>query len=249
MSLLLVRKEEQQSIKLDDGFIVENKLIGLPEENAKVLHYSNLFYLSHFQTERGGILNDHTHYSFEVFTLMLKGEGIVYDPKTKQKTNISEGHIQFIHAGNFVKHSEKLAPGTEYIELWLDPDINRTLTMPIPIENYTTEQFPAVIEQGRLIKVLAGHDSPLQPLTEGIVIKDMQLSYKIHRIPLQWNNILSVYVVDGEIEIEDLTIRKGDYFIIKNQEDVTIIANTDSRLLMIESPARPSYQTYAERFL
>jgi redox-sensitive bicupin YhaK (pirin superfamily) len=248
MSTLVLPRKEQVCGILYDRNVYECKVIGLPEENGKIKAYSNLFYFSYVWSEKGGKINEHTHYSFDVLALVLKGEVLHNDSKNKKQIKQAAGDLMLIHAGNFVSHSERLSPGTEYLQIWIDPDIDKTLTSPNAYENYVPDLFPVLIEQGRITKIYSGEGSPFDQISENTIIKDVTLSYKLHKFEIAWNKIMSVYVIEGEIEVEEFQLKAGDFFLVKNQEEVIIMAKIDSRILVMESPNQPNYKTYAEKF-
>jgi quercetin 2,3-dioxygenase len=242
------RKEQICDI-LNDRNVYECKIVGLPEENSKIKAYSNLFYWSCVWSEKGGNVSEHTHFSFDVLTLVIRGELLHHDSKEKKQIKLGAGDIEVTRAGNFVSHSERLSPGTEYLQIWIDPDIKEPLVSPNPREKYDSGSFPVFIEPGKITKYYSGEGSSVKQIIENTVIKDLTLSVKLHKFELASDQMMSGYVVDGEIKIEDFQLVPGDFFLVKDQKEVAFISKTESRMILVESPNRPNYKTYAEKFL
>ena len=59
----------------------------------------------------------------------------------------------------------------------------------------------------------------------------------------------SFFLLKGELVVLENTIKKGDFFIVSNEKIMELESKTDIVLFEIKSPIKPSYNTYANRFI
>ena len=57
--------------------------------------------------------------------------------------------------------------------------------------------------------------------------------------------IHSIFILDGEIEIENKNILKGTFINISQTDSFEIFCNKKSTIFEVISPLKPSYKTYA----
>lgn len=246
MSLIYVPRIHQANGQFNGGEILEKKPIGFPQDDGLLRPYSNLFYWAHAWTDNGSTIGEHPHKGFEIMTFILKGEIEHYDNKYKSWKRLTAGDTQIIRAGNGIIHSEKMLPGSSMFQIWVDPNLQKTMNQPASYDDYSSEKFPIIIEKGRSVKIFRGENSPLEMFAEGISIKEISLSEDVHKIDINEKTVFSAFIMEGRIVIEDREMKQDDFFIIKEQKDAEIKVLTDCRLFVIESPLKPGYKTYAE---
>lgn len=246
MSLIYVPRIHQANGQFNGGEILEKKPIGFPHDDGLLRPYSNLFYWAHAWTDNGSTIGEHPHKGFEIMTFILKGEIEHYDNKYKSWKRLTAGDAQIIRAGNGIIHSEKMLPGSSMFQIWVDPNLQKTMNQPASYDDYSSEKFPIIIEKGRSVKIFRGENSPLEMFAEGISIKEISLSEDVHKIDINEKTVFSAFIMEGRIVIEDREMKQDDFFIIKEQKDAEIKVLTDCRLFVIESPLKPGYKTYAE---
>ena len=66
----------------------------------------------------------------------------------------------------------------------------------------------------------------------------------LHQLELNLYDVYSAYLINGALEIEGKEMEGGDFMIVKEQDSLEIIATTESKLFVIQSPLIPGYQTY-----
>jgi len=248
MSLKIYPKSQQAEGAFDNGRIRENKPIGFPGEGGKLKPYSNLFYWAHAWSEEGGLIDIHPHKVFEIMSFVLKGSIEHYDTKIKQWRKLHEGDMQIIRAGSGVSHAEKINPHSAIFQIWLDPDIQKTINMPASYDDYTSHVFPLIQEFGMKAKVYAGDGAPLKMETPGVSIKEYSLNSGSYSIELTNQSIYSIYLIEGEIETAAGMMQQDDFLLIQDEWQFTLTSSAKGKLFVIAAPLIVPYPTYAERF-
>jgi redox-sensitive bicupin YhaK (pirin superfamily) len=245
--MLIYHPKSKHSInELNKGEIIEKKIVSISNERNEIKPYSNIFYCSFIKSKNESDLSEHQHKGFEILTFILCGDIEYYDNHFNRWKKLVAGDVQMIFSGNGISHSERYNTGTEIIQIWFDPDLSKALNKEPFYKDFSSDKFPINIERGKSIVTYIGENSPLEITSEGIEIKEYSFSAKEYILNIGKKKMISAFLIEGEVYIEDKKIYKEDFFIIKNQEEVQIKCSIDSRILVIESPVKCSYKTYAE---
>ena len=248
MSIKVYPKNVQHIGGFNDGEIIENKPFQLSDD-GKLQPYSNLFYWAHASSEKGSTISEHPHKVFEILSFVIEGEIEHYDTKNKKWIPLKAGDVQIIRSGSGISHSEKLGAGAVMFQIWFDPDISKTINQPATYNDYPSDSFRVLPVNGTTTKFYTYKDSPLEMDTPGVNIFEARFKEGSHRVKSHTDEINSVYVIDGEIEVEKNKLIKDDFFVIENVNEIQFIAGTAGRIFVIQSPAKVPYQTYVRRYL
>ena len=85
-------KEKQAYGQFNNGEIIENKPIGFPSDNGKMLPYSNLFYWAHAVSKADSTIGLHPHKGFEIITFVLRHSASI---KTLGTPSLCEFSIKY----------------------------------------------------------------------------------------------------------------------------------------------------------
>ena len=77
--------------------------------------------------------------------------------------------------------------------------------------------------------------------TEKIEINQYEINSSKIEIKTSSNFIHSFFVIDGKISLENQKMKKSDFAIINDSNNITIESNSDSSIFEIKSPLIPSY--------
>jgi quercetin 2,3-dioxygenase len=231
------------------GEIVENKPIQVSEDGSKLQPYSNLFYWAHAVGKKESTIGLHPHQAFEIMSFVLKGEIEHYDTKNKTWKPLKAGDVQIIRAGNGISHAEKLKKDAEIFQIWLDPDVTKSYKNPATYDDYKAEDFPVKKENGLSIKTFKGDGAPMTMLSPGVTIQEINAESGNHKLKISANDILSLYVVDGNIKTGNETVHKDDFIRVSEETELTFSNDEAVTLFAIFSPAKVNYLTYASRYL
>ncbi|HKB86998.1 MAG TPA: pirin family protein [Ignavibacteriaceae bacterium] len=248
MPVLIIKKEDQVKGSFNGGKIKENRPV-MMNDGKSSRPYSNIFYWAHAWSDEGSILGEHPHEGFEIMSFVLNGEIEHYDTRNKEWRLLGKGDMQIIRAGNGISHSENFRPGSEIFQIWVDPDLSKTLANPASYNDYKSGSFPVITNDEMVIKNYKGENSPLSMDTLIESIKEITFRKENITMELKEKDVYSVYLLEGKIELNDDGMSKDDYARIETEKSLKIkVLQENSKIFLIESPARPYYKTYYELF-
>ena len=246
MKLEIYKVSEQAKGNFNDGKILENKPIGFPQDGGKLKPYSNLFYWAHAWTnDKKSTIGLHPHQGFEICSFILKGKINHFDTKQNKWIPLSKGDVQIIRAGNGISHAEELDKNSEIFQIWFDPNLEITLKNNASYDDYSFSQFKVNKNKTSSTTIIKGEGSPMKMDTEGITIHLLDLKKGSHFFNSSKKKVHSIFVLDGEIELENKKNLKGTFLTISQTDSFRIISNKRSRVFEVISPLLPSYRTYA----
>lgn len=242
----VISKSRQAKGAFNGGEIVENKPIGFNREGGEVRPYSSLFYWANAIATTDSTIGLHPHQGFEILSFVLEGEIRHYDTKAQQWITLHQGDVQIIRSGNGISHSEFMAEGGRMFQIWLDPNLSKTMEQPASYDDYRREDFQVISSDDGIIKTpYIGQDGIIKVDTPNITVQKWDISAntntKIAKAP---ENVLSIYLLDGEISLNETSLAVDDFVIINDTDEIAI--NGEGSLFIIESPKQMSYPTYAD---
>lgn len=246
MSLNIYKKKDQTTGVFDGGAIIENKPIGFPRE-SKIEPYSNLFYWASAESESGGLIDLHPHKGFEIMSVVLKGTIQHYDTANDKWFELEEGDVQIIKAGSGISHAEKLMPDSRLFQIWFDPGLQNTFAKPAEYHDHKKTDFKIEEFSDYLSVVIKDENSGIDLDSTGIIIKDSVFKKGLFNLPKDENIYSSIYVIEGNLEINDNLVSTDDFIQVINEE-LNFDFRTDSRLFIIQSPKNLPYKRYTELF-
>ena len=245
MSIHIYPVQKQITGNFNGGEILENKPIQMSPDATKLQPYSNIFYWAHAWGEITSTIGLHPHQAFEIVSFILEGTVEHYDTKNKTWLPLQAGDVQIIRAGNGISHAEKMHKGTHMFQIWFDPDINKSLLQPATYNDYPADTFPVINEPGKKVKILKGELAPLEMMTPGLTIQQIEFEAGTHTIELDAERVHSFYVISGNLLTEKGQLNKDDFFVIDEAGNYSFEINEASTLFLISALKEPGYLTYA----
>jgi hypothetical protein len=246
MKIQIIPKEKQAQGAFNGGEIVENKPIGFPREGGGVRPYSNLFYWAYAEANTDSTIGLHPHEGFEIMSFVLKGNIRHYDTKLREWRPLKAGDAQIIRAGNGISHAEFIAQGGAIFQIWFDPNLNKTLQQPASYDDYTEADLPVETEGDVTVKWYVGKKAPIELDTEALDIQLLTFKKADWKREVSPERFFSLYVLDGSFSINGNPVKKDDFIILNDAEELKIESPVAGSLFLIASPKRPSYPTYTE---
>jgi quercetin 2,3-dioxygenase len=241
---------QQASGAFNNGQIIENKPIGFPQDGGFVRPYSTLFYWARAEGMVDSTIGLHPHQGFEIMSFVLEGNIRHFDTKMNGWKPLEAGDVQIIRAGKGISHAEHVERGGVIFQIWLDPDLSKTLQHEATYDDYKGGEFQRTEADGTIIIHYAGEKGLIRLDTPGVDIRRVKLSGR----PFDWkgdnHSIRSLYVVEGSGMINGKTIEQDDYIIIDDGADIALSAHPGGLdIFAFSTPAEPGYRTYAERLM
>lgn len=246
MAIQIIPKAQQGSGAFNGGEIVENHPIGFPQNGGKIKPYSNLFYWAHAKAKTDSTIGLHPHQGFEIMSFILKGHIRHYDTKLKEWRQLEAGDVQIIRAGNGISHAEFMAENAEMFQIWMDPNLSKTLNQPASYNDYKSGDLPVVQDGDIAFKTYVGGDSVFRMDTENVEIQELSFEKADFQKELEEDKIYSIYVLEGSFKINAQEVNTTDFVILSDDTRLKIQSESAGKLFMISSPKSLNYQTYSE---
>lgn len=248
MALEVFTKAEHAKGAFNGGEILEHKPIGFPQEGGKLKGYSNILYWAHAWSEEGSTIGLHPHKGFEILSFVLKGSIDHYDTKQKKWIPLETGGAQIIRSGSGISHSERLNAGAHMFQIWFDPGLGSALLKGATYDDFKDEDFPVTEENGITIKWYKGRNAPMKMDSLDVAIKEMTFDKGLVNWDLNSDMIYSIYLLDGDISINQEDLEVDDFARIQDMDEVVINAGQNTRIFVIETPKELPYRTYLSQF-
>lgn len=241
MSIQIISKDDQAYGAFNGGEIVENKPIGFVREGGPTKPYSNLFYWSNALAKVDSTIGLHPHQGFEIMSFVLEGSIRHYDTQLKEWLDLTAGDVQIIRAGNGISHAEHMNKGGRMFQIWLDPNLNKTMQQPASYDDYKAKDIPVTQEGDVEIRHYAGPNGIMRLDGQDVEIQRWKLDGR--QTVEDTNRIHSIYILTGEVDINGNKAVKDDYIIVEGE---SAEISGSGELFVISSPKKLDYQTYAE---
>ena len=246
MAITIYPKNTQARGQFAAGAIMENKPIGFPHEGGDLRPFSSLFYWAHAWSDEGGLIEEHPHKGFEIMSFVLKGEIEHYDSQLEGWKKLRAGDVQIIRSGQGISHAERFLPGAHIFQIWVDPDLRKTLYRPASYDDYASDSFPVSDASGYTTKTLKGAGSPLRMDANVQMIKEFRFPAGLHSIEVNDQGILGIYAKEGALELNGKAFRQDDFAVIKAEKQISVSVGSTASIFAIEVPVDPGYETYAD---
>lgn len=179
----------------------------------------------------------HPHQNMEIISIPIKG-ALSHKDSMGNKRAINVGEVQVMSAGTGLTHSEFNDSKTDevnFLQLWILPE-------ELNVEpNYEQRQFSNEEKKNQLQTVVA----PKNKL-EGDALPISQQAY-IYRTNLDSKKAIDlkvksakngfyIFVIEGEVEVKNITLSRRDALGVYETESIKISANQNSELIIIEVP-------------
>jgi redox-sensitive bicupin YhaK (pirin superfamily) len=242
MAITIILSKDQFTTETCNGSVREHKILGFPKEKSPLQPYSSVLYWSYITSDVGCIVPERLHAGFEIVSYVIKGGLDLYNKEKDQWIKLSKGDTGTIEGKKGIGYSEKIYPQTEILQVWLDPNINKLLESDSVITPYNPKLYFPNNANERNISYLSGKDTPVNLSSKDVSIQMQELEPAFHKIHCPADTVLSGFVLEGFIEIDDRTLGKADFFKIEEQKEIIIASLTQSKIFMVVSPFIPKYQ-------
>lgn len=206
-------------------------------QDVKRMNFGKLRVLNDDVVQPNMGFGTHPHQNMEIISIPLKG-ALSHKDSMGNKRAIEVDEVQVMSAGTGLTHSEFNDSKTDdvnFLQLWILPeDMGVT-------PNYEQRKFDAEKQKNVLQTVVAPKDK-----LEGEALPINQQAY-IYRTDLSEeksltlsvknnNNGLYIFIIEGEIVVDKDVLSNRDAIGVYDLESISIKANKDSKLIIIEVP-------------
>jgi len=179
----------------------------------------------------------HPHQNMEIISIPLKG-ALSHQDSMGNKRAINIGEVQVMSAGTGLTHSEfndSKTEETNFLQLWIIPEeIGVT-------PNYEQRLFDTSNRKNKLQTVVAPKDKlegDALPISQQAYIfrTDLDSDRSISLSVKNKNNGYYIFVVEGSVEVGDVTLDSRDAIGVTETDEISVNAKLNSSLIIIEVP-------------
>ncbi len=204
--------------------------------NPERIHFGALRVLNDDTVAPGMGFGKHPHDNMEIISIPLEGD-LEHGDSMGNKAVIRQGDVQAMSAGTGIVHSEKNANDdrhVRFLQIWVFP--KKRNVQP----RYDQKTFSDEEKQNKLLTVV----SPVGSQDGGIQIhQDAWFSLgKLDKgTAVQYNvkkegNGVYAFLLEGDVTINDIVMNRRDGLGISEENNLSIIADSDAELLLMEVP-------------
>lgn len=201
-------------------------------------NFGNLRVLNDDTVAAGMGFGAHPHDNMEIISIPLSGD-LAHKDSIGSQEIIKQGDIQVMSAGTGITHSEynsSTENEVKFLQIWVFP--NKFEVEP----RYDQMTFPDV--RNELVQIISPNqdDAGLWIHQDawfhlGKVDAGFETNYEIKNP----ENGLYIFIIEGDVTIDELTLNKRDAVGITNTESVSIKASSNAEILLMEVPMQIKY--------
>ena len=204
--------------------------------NPERVHFGALRVLNDDTVAGGMGFGTHPHDNMEIISIPTLGD-LEHQDSMGNKQVIRQGDVQVMSAGTGILHSEKNKnhdKEVKFFQIWVFP--NKRNVEP----RYDQQSFTEGDKHNKLLTVV----SPIGTNDGGVQIhqdawfslgrldKDFLTTYTLRNK----NNGVYAFVIEGDITVNGKSLNKRDGLAISEAEQLTIKANSNADVLLMEVP-------------
>ncbi len=187
--------------------------------------------------EPGAGFDTHSHADMEIITIVTRG-AVAHKDSMNNSGVVPAGDVQVMSAGSGVEHSEYNASKTEKLELfqiWIESRSSGV------VPRYAQKSFRSGEKKNAVQLLVAPDTSDVKDaltihqdafISRAIVDAKKSVSYSCKSD----KNGLYIFVVDGDVEINDAKFHRRDALEISGASDIILNAVENCEILLIEVP-------------
>lgn len=177
----------------------------------------------------------HPHDNMEIISIPLTG-ALEHGDNTGGHGIIKSGEVQIMSAGSGIAHSEKNASATEavnFLQIWVFPKVKNIQP------RYDQKLFPAEERINKFQTVVSpekdGNGLWINQdawFSMGKLKVGFSTAYKLNRS----SHGVYAFVLEGDVTINNQKLNKRDGFGVWDTDSVSIVADTETEILLMEVP-------------
>lgn len=183
----------------------------------------------------GGEFGMHPHRDMEIITYMISGE-LRHEDSLGHSDVLRAGEVQVMSAGRGITHSEANNSKTDplrLLQIWILPRTKgsapRWEQRPFTKEQQLNTLFP-VVSSGNIPGTLKIDQDA------AIFVSTLQADKSLRYAPTPASRHVYLFVISGEISLNDRTVRNGDQARVTDEDRIDIHAARDSEFILIDVP-------------
>lgn len=206
--------------------------------DPKKMNYGPLRVFNDDTIQPGKGFDLHPHRDMEIVTYVIDGE-LEHEDSNGNRGVIRPGEIQVMTAGSGIMHSERnhsKEKPLHLLQMWVIPD-TKDLTPSWQQKGYSKEQ-----RTDKLLQVVSPHNSSIN----GALTMHQNASFYVSSLTggaevshqLQSGRKAYVFVIDGEVKINGMTLQTKDVAKVEDERRLAIKSIKQTELILIDLPEK-----------
>lgn len=205
--------------------------------NPDRMHFGALRVLNDDRVAEGKGFGTHPHDNMEIVSIPLEGD-LEHKDSMGNVAVIREGDVQVLSAGTGIYHSEynrNQDTEVKFLQIWVFP--NKKQVEPrydqISLRDIEKEnQFYQILSPNKDDQGVWIHQDAWFSL--GKFTEQTKVDYNVHLS----DNGMYAFILEGEASIQGQKLEKRDGFGVWNTPAISVIAEKDSKILLMEVPMK-----------
>lgn len=204
------------------------------------MHFGALRVLNDDTVAPGAGFGKHRHENMEIITLPLTGE-LEHEDSMGNRGIIRPGDVQVMSAGTGIVHSEKNVSSylpVSFLQIWIYPGRNDVSP------RYEQLSFSKEQTHNHLLTIV----SPLDASDGGaricqqawLSLGSLDKATTHHYNLKKPGNGVYAFLITGDVTVNEIVMNQRDGLGFTDADHLSIIANTDAELLLLEVPVEAS---------
>ena len=182
----------------------------------------------------GGGFPTHPHRDMEIFSYVTEG-ALAHTDSTGNSSQVHPGRVQLMGAGTGIYHSEfnpSQTDSTRLLQIWIQP------ARPGLEPSYQEQDFDLSERQNRWLTLVSPEgESGIVDIRQDARILNTELDAgQSLDLPSSENRKGWLQVVDGEVEVGDLSLKRGDGLALEDEAAQAISSQSGVELLYFDLP-------------
>ncbi|HEY2347533.1 MAG TPA: pirin family protein [Puia sp.] len=196
--------------------------------------FGTLFAFNDDYMEKGKGFGIHPHINMEIISVLIQGKMNHID-SMGYRTTVEPGGVQIMSAGSGLKHEEYNIGDDEvnFLQLWILPKIQNITP------RYQQRHFPKESRKNKLTTIISGEEGTEHcwinqnaKLSLGYYEQNQKIQYTFNPV----NKCIFIFLIEGLIEVDGITINIKDGLGIWDTDQISIRCLEKSEFLIIETP-------------
>jgi hypothetical protein len=201
--------------------------------DPKNISFSKLRVFNDDIVQGGGGFDMHPHRDMEIITYMIDGQ-LRHQDSLGNGDVLRPGEVQVMSAGKGILHAEFNDSQTtplHLLQMWIEPR-NRGSK-----PRWAQHRFTPDAQRDKLLPfVSSGNISGTLEIDQDAIIYVSTLSAGKNLSHSAPNRRAYLFAISGELTVNDRTLKAGDQARIENETTLTIKAQKDSQLILLDLP-------------
>lgn len=231
---------------LGDGFEVRRALPDIKKRSVGPFIFWDHMGPAKISPDNGMKVRAHPHIGLATITWLFSGE-IMHRDSLGNEQSIRPGEVNWMTTGNGIVHSERSEPVDKSYEL---EGIQLWLALPKEHEDVDAsfyhckeEDVPLIREGGVQLRLIAGEalgqKSPIPVYSDLFYLNGEGKSGSSFKLKSSEEKEIAVYVIDGNVNIEEQSFERYDLIILKKGEDLDINFSSDAHVMIFGGEVFP----------